>query len=272
VTPDQEVVFSRHAFAVYPIVTQAVGARAVVVDACMDSERGQAYGHDLAAMNQAITDNTRLVFVANPNNPTGTWLEGGPLEAFVRDLPQHVIVVVDEAYFDYARDLVGAAYPDTSAWVERYPNLVVTRTFSKLYGLAGLRVGYAISHPDVADLLNRVRQPFNVNSLALAGAQAALADQEHVNRSLQNNRAGLEQLQQGFDSLGLGWIPSAANFICVRLPRSGRDVYQQLLYEGVITRPVDNYDMPEFLRVTVGTPAENQRFIDALQKVLAAAA
>jgi histidinol-phosphate aminotransferase len=268
VTPADEVMFYRHAFAVYPIVTQAVGATAVIVDACMDEGRGQWYGHDLAAMAEAITDRTRLVFVANPNNPTGTWLEAAELETFVQSLPSHVIVVVDEAYFEYARDLVGDSYPDTSGWITRYDNLVVTRTFSKLYGLAGLRVGYAISHPGVADLLNRVRQPFNVNSLALAGAVAALSDTDHVTRSLQVNRDGLAFLQQAFDRMGLRWLATAANFISVQLPRPGREIYQQLLQSGVITRPVDNYAMPDFLRITVGTGAENQRFVEALEKIL----
>jgi histidinol-phosphate aminotransferase len=236
----------------------------------MDESRGQWYGHDLAAMTDAVTDRTRLVFVANPNNPTGTWLEADVLEAFDQSLPPHVIVVIDEAYIEYARDLVGESYPDASGWVSRYDNLVVTRTFSKLFGLAGLRIGYAVSNAAVADLLNRVRQPFNVNSLALAGAVAALADTDHVARSLQVNRAGLALLQQAFDRLGLRWLPTAANFISVQLPRPGREIYQQLLQTGVITRPVDNYAMPDFLRVTVGTETENQRFIEALENILQA--
>ncbi len=261
-TPEAEAVFSEHAFAVYPIVTCAVGARAVVTPAT-------AYGHDLAAMAAAITERTRLVFIANPNNPTGTWLTGDELEAFLEQVPASVPVVLDEAYFEYAHDpsMAREGYPDGTRWLARFPNLVVTRTFSKAYGLAGLRVGYALSAPEVADLLNRVRQPFNVNSLALAAATAALDDTEHLRRSVALNVQGLEQLQASFAQLGLEALPTAGNFVCVRVGE-GAKVYEALLHEGVIVRPVDNYGLPEFLRVTVGTEAENARFLAALKKVL----
>lgn len=258
VTPDNEVVFSEHAFAVYPIVTRAVGAKAVVTAA-------KDWGHDLDAMRAAITPRTRLVFIANPNNPTGTWLKASALEDFIRSLPDHVLVVVDEAYFEYVRE---TDYPDASSWVGRYTNLVVTRTFSKAYGLAGLRVGYAISSGAVADMLNRVRQPFNVNSLALAAATAALDDAAHLARSIEVNAAGLRQLADGARRLGLDYIPSVANFLSIDLARPAAPVYEALLRRGVIVRPVANYGMPNHLRVTVGRPEENERFLKALETVL----
>jgi histidinol-phosphate aminotransferase len=264
VSPEHEVLFSEHSFALYPILTQAVGGRAVAAPA-------KAWGHDLEAMQARITERTRVIFIANPNNPTGTWLGGAELEAFIQAVPEHVLVVVDEAYFDYAIDpATGAAdYPDTSAWVARYPNLMVARTFSKSYGLAGLRVGYAVSHPQVADLMNRVRPPFNVNSVALAAAAAALDDAEHLRRSVQLNAEGLVQLTDGFKSMGLDYIPSVGNFISVDVGRPAAPLYEALLHEAVIVRPVANYGMPNYLRVTVGTREENARFLQALQNVLA---
>jgi histidinol-phosphate aminotransferase len=263
VTPEHEVLFSEHSFALYPILTQAVGGRAVVAPA-------KGRGHDLEAMKARITERTRVIFIANPNNPTGTWLGADELEAFIREVPEHALVVVDEAYFDYAIEPATGAenYPDASVWVARYPNLMVARTFSKSYGLAGLRVGYAVSHPQVADLMNRVRPPFNVNSVALAAAVAALDDSEHLERSVKMNVAGLRQLEAGFKSAGLGYIPSVGNFISVDVGQSGGPVYEGLLREGVIVRPVANYGMPNHLRVTVGTKEENERFLTALQKVL----
>lgn len=264
-TPQHEAVFSQHAFAVYPISVQAVGASARVAPA-HDGSRGPAWGHDLEAMRALVGDATRVVFIANPNNPTGTWLGADELEAFIAGLPPHVMVVVDEAYFEYVE---AADYPDASRWLDKYPNLIVTRTFSKAYGLAGLRVGYALSHPDVADLLNRVRQPFNVNLVAQAAALAALDDEDHLAQCVQRNRAGMQQLVAGFAELGLPHIESAGNFVCVDTGRSGSAVYQALLREGVIVRPVDNYGMPNHLRVTVGRADENARFLAALAKVLA---
>lgn len=258
VTPADEVVFSEHAFAVYPIVTQAVGARAIVTPA-------RSYGHDLHAMRAAVTERTRLVFIANPNNPTGTWVGSDALAGFLTSLPKHVLVLIDEAYYEYVDE---SGYPNGVAWVERFPNLIVTRTFSKIHGLAGLRLGYGVSHPEVAGLFNRVRQPFNVNSLALAAAEAALGDEGHVARSRRVNQAGLRQLEDTCDALGLSYIPSIANFLCIALPRPGSDVYAALLCEGVITRPIAGYGLPEHLRVTVGTEAENARFAAALTRVL----
>lgn len=257
VTPDNEVVFSQHAFAVYPIVTRAVGARAVVTPA-------RNWGHDLDAMQRAITARTRLVFVANPNNPTGTWLGRTELEAFVAALPAHVLVVLDEAYFEYVTE---PDYPDTSQWLARFPNLIVTRTFSKAYGLAGLRVGYGLSSEAVADMLNRVRQPFNVNSVALAAACAALEDSTHIARSVRVNAEGMRQVVTGLKELGLGHVPSVGNFVCVDMGRPATSTYEALLGKGVIVRPIANYGMPNHLRVTIGTREENDRFLDALKAV-----
>lgn len=257
-TPEHEAVFSQHAFAVYPIVTQAVGATGVVVPA-------REYGHDLDAMLSAVNDKTRLVFIANPNNPTGTLLEAGKLEAFIAALPARVICLLDEAYYEFVDPQLRA---DSIAWLAKYPNLIVTRTFSKAYGLAGLRVGYGFSDPVVADLLNRVRQPFNNNMLALAAAEAALFDREHLRCTIATNNEGMRQLTDGFDTLGLTWIQSAGNFVSVDVKRAGEPVYQALLQKGVIVRPVGNYEMPEHLRISIGTENENQRFLDALREVL----
>ncbi|MNO53370.1 Histidinol-phosphate aminotransferase 2 [compost metagenome] len=257
--PGLNAVFSEHAFAVYPIVTQAVGAQAKVVPA-------KAWGHDLSAMLAAIDSETRVVFIANPNNPTGTWFSAEALDEFLQDVPAHVLVVLDEAYIEYAE---GGDLPDGLDYLAAYPNLLVSRTFSKAYGLAALRVGYGLSSEVVADVLNRVRQPFNVNSLALAAACAALDDTEYLAESRRLNEAGMQQLQAGLRTLGLGWIESKGNFIAVDLAREAAPVFQGLLREGVIVRPVANYGMPNHLRVTIGLPAENARFLEALSKVLA---
>ena len=264
VSPGSEVLFSEHSFAIYPILTRAAGGEGVATPA-------REWGCDLEALLTAVTEKTALIFIANPNNPTGTWLDGDSLERFIRKLPPRVMLVIDEAYFEYASSPeVGAeGYPDTLAWVARYPNLIVTRTFSKCYGLAGLRVGYSVSHPAVAELMNRVRPPFNVNSIALAAAEAALDDDAHRQRSVAMNAAGLRQLMSGFERLGLKYIPSVGNFISVDVGREAAPVYEALLREGVIVRPVANYGMPNHLRVTVGTSEDNDVIIDSLQKVLA---
>jgi len=263
-TSAHEAVFSQYAFAVYPLAVQAVGATARIAPA-HDGSRGPACGHDLDAMSRLVGPNTRLVFIANPNNPTGTWLESAALEGFIANLPAHVMVVVDEAYFEYVDKM---SYPDTTTWLARFPNLIVTRTFSKAYGLAGLRIGYALSHPDVAGLLNRVRQPFNVNTVAQAAALAALDDVEYLQQSIRRNREGMEQLVSGLRSLGLDYIESAGNFVAVNTGR-GLEHYEALLQQGVIVRPVANYGMPDYLRVTVGRADENARLLSALQQVLA---
>ena len=262
--PGLEAVFSQHAFAVYPIVTQAIGATARVVPA-HDGSCGPRYGHDLEAMLAAITDKTRLVFIANPNNPTGTWLKRDELEAFLWRVPRQVIVVLDEAYVEYVNE---PDYPDSIPWLASFPNLVLTRTFSKAYGLAGLRVGFALSHPEVADVLNRVRQPFNVNSLALTAAAAALTDRAHLEASQKLNQTGMAQWHEMLMELGLEAIPSVGNFLCVDVGRPAAPVYEALLREGVIVRPVANYGLPNHLRITLGLAQENRRAGAALRKVL----
>ncbi|WP_126455436.1 histidinol-phosphate transaminase [Sulfuriflexus mobilis] len=261
VSTDNEVLFSEHAFAVYPIVTQAVGATAVVVPA-------KDWGHDLKAMAGAVTERTKVIFVANPNNPTGSCIGADELRSFIQSVPTNVLVVIDEAYFEYAQDLF-EGYQSASGWLQDFPNLIVTRTFSKAYGLAGLRMGYGVSSAKISDFLNRVRQPFNVNSFAMAGALAALEDKEHLDTSLHMNRRGLAQYQTAFRAMGLNWIQTAGNFISVDLKRDGREVFNQLLHEGVIARPVDNYGLPSFLRITISTGDENTRCIEALKKILA---
>jgi histidinol-phosphate aminotransferase len=255
--PGRAAVYSQHAFAVYPLATQARGAAGIVVPA-------KNYAHDLAAMLAAITPETRVVFIANPNNPTGTFATGEELEGFVARVRRDVAVVADEAYADY---LPTHLRYDSVALLRKYPNFIVTRTFSKVYGLAGLRVGYGLMHPDVADLLNRVRQPFNVNSLALAAAVAALEDRKFVAKSTRMNRSGLARLERALKTLGLEVIPSCANFVTFRVSRA-RAVYEKLLRLGVIVRPLASYDMPDHLRVTIGTPKENEKFLGALRAAL----
>ena len=257
--PGTAAVFSQHAFAVYPIVTQAVGAESRVAAA-------RDYGHDLAAMAERVDEAVKVVFIANPNNPTGTQLGKAELYEFLKAVAPRCVVVVDEAYIEYADS---PDFPNALDWLAEFDNLVVTRTFSKAYGLSGLRVGYAVSSPAVADLLNRVRQPFNVNSLALAAAAAALDDTAHLERTRVLNQQGMAQLTGAFEARGLTYIPSSGNFVTVDVGRPAGPVYQALLREGVIVRPVGNYGMPQHLRVTIGTEAENQVFLDALDRVLA---
>ncbi len=258
-TPSLEVLFSQHAFAVYPIVTQAVGATAVVIPALN-------YGYDLNAMAKRVNQNTRLVFIANPNNPTGTILGKAGLENFISNLPKHCLCVLDEAYYEYINENLRV---NSIEWLKTYPNLIITRTFSKAYGLAGLRIGYSLSSPEIADILNRVRQPFNVNSLALVAAESALADKEYLNQTVNLNAQGMQQLTHGFQNLGLTWIPSSGNFVSVDMCRSAQPIYEALLQKGVIVRPVANYEMPNHLRITVGTLDENSFFLNALAQVLA---
>ena len=255
--PGATAVYSQHAFAVYPLATQATGAAGIEVPA-------RDFGHDLEAMARAVRRDTRVVFVANPNNPTGTWLAPHALHAFLRGLPADVLLVLDEAYYEY---LDPGRRGDSLHWLGQFPNLIISRTFSKAYGLAGLRVGFAFAHPQVADLMNRVRQPFNVSGVAQAAAVAALADQAFVNRSRALNAQGMQTLIAAFRRNGLPWIPSFANFVSVRVPRAA-EVFQRLLRRGVIVRPIAGYGLPDYLRVTIGTETENARFIDALEAIL----
>jgi histidinol-phosphate aminotransferase len=257
--PGASAVYSQHAFAVYPLATQAMGAQGIEVPA-------RDFGHDLDAMAAAIRKDTRIVFVANPNNPTGTWIEPQKILAFLRRVPADVLVVLDEAYNEY---LEPDQQADSAHWLEEFPNLVVSRTFSKAYGLAGLRVGYALVRPGVADLMNRVRQPFNVSHIAQVAAVAALADKAFVEQSHALNRKGLQVLTEGFRRLGREWVPSHANFITFHVG-DGAGIFQKLLKQGVIVRPIGAYGMPQHLRVTVGTAAENERFLGALEAALAA--
>jgi len=249
----RSAVLSQHAFAVYPLATQARGARSIVVPA-------KQYGHDLPAMAKAVEEHTRVLWLANPNNPTGTFAPATEIEALLQAVPARVLVVLDEAYSEY---LPLESKYDSVKWLKRHPNLIVVRTFSKAYGLAGLRVGYGLMHAAVADILNRVRQPFNVNNLALAAARAALDDMEFVARSYATNLQGLRQLDEGIKALGLDAIPSFGNFLTVRVGKAA-EVYKRLLKRGVIVRPVAGYGLPEHLRVTVGTGEENTRFLAAL--------
>ncbi|HEY1996723.1 histidinol-phosphate transaminase [Paraburkholderia sp.] len=259
----ESIVYSQYSFAVYALAAQGLGARAIVVPAVR-------HGHDLEAMLSAITADTRLVFVANPNNPTGTFIEGPALEAFLDKVPRHVVVVLDEAYTEYLP--AGKRY-DSIAWVRRYPNLLVSRTFSKAFGLAGLRVGFGIAQPELTDLLNRLRQPFNVNTLAQAAAVAALQDTAFLEKSAALNAQGYRRLTEGLDKLGLEYVPSYGNFVLVRVGtdgEAGNRVNLSLLRQGVIVRPVGSYGLPQWLRVTVGLPEENEAFLAALEKALAA--
>ena len=257
-----EIVFSKHAFAVYPLATQAVGAKAVEVPATSD------LGHDLPAMLKAINAKTRLVFVANPNNPTGSFLTAKAIEQFIEQVPAHVVIVVDEAYNEF---LTPEQQYNAVDWVQRFPNVIVSRSFSKAYGLAGLRIGYGIAQNNLTDLLNRIRQPFNVNSLAQAAAIAALGDHEFLKKCYDLNQAGYIQLTQAFDQMGLKYIPSSGNFVLVKVgdqADSGPKVNLELLKAGVIVRPVGNYGLPEWLRISIGLPEENEVFIKALKNIL----
>ncbi|MCC7310441.1 MAG: histidinol-phosphate transaminase [Sulfuritalea sp.] len=255
--PGRSAVFSRHAFAVYPLATMSAGAECIAAPA-------KNYGHDPAAMLAAIRPDTHVVWIANPNNPTGNFLPQAEVRAFIEKIPAHVAVVLDEAYTEY---LAPADRADTVAWIKDFPNLLVVRTFSKIYGLAGLRIGYGVGRSEVIDLLNRVRQPFNVNNLALAGALAALDDHAFLAESYESNRRGMEQIVAGLKRLGLEHIPSHGNFVTFEVADTAA-VNGRLLKQGVIVRPIGGYGMPNHLRVTIGLEAENQRFLEALQKSL----
>ncbi len=255
--PGTSSVYAQHAFAVYPIATQTVGAHGIAVPA-------KHYGHDLAAMRAAIRDDTRVLWIANPNNPTGTFLPWAEIEAFLATVPPQVLVVLDEAYGEY---LPPDERCDTAAWLTRFPNLLISRTFSKAYGLAGLRVGYGVGSVEVIDLLNRVRHPFNINAPALAAAEAALDDSGFLLRSYALNSAGMAQLTAGLADMKVDIVPSKGNFLLVKVGDAAR-INAELLKRGVIVRPVANYGLPEFLRVSVGLAGQNARFLDALKVCL----
>jgi len=262
-SPGYNAVFSKHAFAVYPLVSMAVGAELHIAEPTA-SDSAMPFGHNLQNMRELVDDNTRVIFIANPNNPTGTWLDSDALEAFIEDVPDNIIIVLDEAYVEYVSE---SAYPNSIPWIERFPNLIVTRTFSKVYGLAGLRIGYSVSNPELADLLNRVRQPFNTNSIAQIAALVSLDDVEHLQKSVDVNNKGLLQISNAFDEMGIEFIPSVGNFISFKTKLSGDVVYENMLKAGVIIRPIGNYDLPDYLRVTVGSEDQNRRFIGALKEM-----
>jgi histidinol-phosphate aminotransferase len=257
-SPEHNAVVSRHAFIVYPIAVNALGAKLRVAEA-------KVFGHDLEAMATLVDSNTRLVFIANPNNPTGNWLSIADIDKFLCQIPETVIVVLDEAYHEYVDK---PDYASGLTIMDKFPNLIVSRTFSKAYGLAGLRVGYCVSNHDIADLLNRLREPFNVNSLALAAAEAVLDDDDYLAKGLAVNRAGMKQLEAGLRELGLPFIESAGNFVLIDFCRDAMPLYQAFLREGIILRPVGVYELPTFLRVSIGLPEQNARFLAACKKVL----
>src|SRR5438552_3569523 len=255
--PDTDVVVSQYCFAIYPIVAHLFGANLIRVPA-------KDYGHDLPAMLRALTPRTKVMFVANPNNPTGTLAPRGDVLQIVTDVPDDLLLVMDEAYIDFLEepvDLLPLIRANSKS------NLLLMRTFSKIFGLAGLRLGYGIGHPELIAALENVRQPFNINSIAQAGALAALDDKEHLARTRANNALGLDYLQNSFRQLGLEFIPSHANFVLARV-RDGQRIFEQMQTLGVITRPMGGYQLPEWIRVTVGTPEENNRCIVALKKAL----
>ncbi|MCY3986203.1 MAG: histidinol-phosphate transaminase [Candidatus Dadabacteria bacterium] len=256
--PGDEAIYGSHAFIVYPIVTQSLGCSHVV-------SRMPDLTHDLEDMSSLITEKTRIIYIANPNNPTGTIVRREEFEWFLRQVPENIIILVDEAYFEYVDD---PEYPDTLRYHTLRESLVTVRTFSKIYGLAGLRVGYAVASREAVSYMDRVRQPFNVNSAAQAAACAALDDEEHVARSIELNRTGREYFRLALGNLGLGYTESYANFFLVDIGRDPAAVYEALLRDGVITRPVGGYGLKTHLRVSFGLPGENERFIESLRRIL----
>lgn len=262
--PGKNAVVSQHSFAVYPIVARGVGADVREVPA-LPADGDMPYGHDLAAMLAAVDENTGVVFIANPNNPTGTWLTPEALTAFLDRMPPATVVVLDQAYIEYQTE---QAVADEADWLARYDNLVITRTFSKIFGMAALRFGYGLSSVTVADFLNRIRQPFNVNMIALHCAAAAIDDHDFIARSIESNTRERTRLIEALTARGLDCLPSQANFVTFDTGRAAGPVYEALLHEGVIVRPLAGYGLPAHLRVTVGGAADNDRFLAALDRVL----
>lgn len=257
ITEGDGITFSQYGFAVYPLIAQAMGARAHIAPA-------ENFAHNSRALIEAIKPNTKIVFIANPNNPTGTWLHQDDLIQILERINKEVVVVMDEAYYDFVQV---SGYPDSIALLKAYPNLVVVRTFSKAYGLAGLRVGYAIAHPELTDLFNRVRQPFNSNVFALIAAETALADQEHIAKSVQLVIQERDKITTALNALGLIVIPSIGNFVTVAFSKPGREIYEQLLQRGLILRPLDNYNMRDYLRISIGLPQENDTLLTVLSEL-----
>ncbi len=262
-SPSHNAIYSQYSFAVYPIAIQAIGATHKMIPA-LGWDNESPLGCDLTAMRAAIDAQTRMIFIANPNNPTGSFLSAKDLYEFIKDVPKDVIMVLDEAYLEYSPE---SERVDGSQWLKQFDNLVITRTFSKAYGLAGLRVGYSLSHPDIANVLNRIRQPFNVNSLALKAAEVALSDDNFIADSMKINASGLAQLTACCDDLKLRYVPSKGNFLLVDFQQDAAPIYTQLLHKGIITRPVANYGLMDCLRITIGTEAQMQRLTTVLAEI-----
>ncbi len=256
--PGEETIMGDPAFIIYEMATKVMNGNCIKVPL-------KNYAHDLYAMREKITPRTKLFFVSNPNNPTGTMVRRKEVDEIMKDFPEHTIAVFDEAYYEYIEE---EDFPDTLYWLKRGKNIIILRTFSKIYGLAGLRIGYAISSPQIISALNRVRQPFNTNSLAQTAALAALDDEEHVRRSRELNRKGKEYFYREFRRMGLEFIPTATNFILVNVKRDGREVFEKLLRKGIIVRPMSGYGLSTFIRVTIGREEENQKFISSLKEVM----
>jgi histidinol-phosphate aminotransferase len=265
-TPSHSAVYSQYGFAIYGLVIRETGAQPIEVPA-LGNGSDMPLGHDLGAMTAAIAPDTRLVFIANPNNPTGTWAPPAAVKRLLERGARSTLVVLDEAYFEYGHAL---GTQDGVAWLAEHPNLVILRTFSKAYGLAGARVGYAISHPEVAEVLNRLRPAFNVNSPAQAGALAALADQTHMRHAVDRTMRELTRVEAECKRLGLWTAPSAANFVLLRLDTPAAPVFEQLLRRGLIVRPLAGYGLKNYLRISIGLPEHNDRLLAALPQVLAA--
>lgn len=257
--PGDHAVMSEQAFVVYQLATQSRGYERTEVPP------GPSFSHDLKAMAKAVKDNTRIMFIANPNNPTGTYNTKAELDELLESVPKDMILVLDEAYFEYVdKD----DYPDGIGLVKAGHNVVVTRTFSKIYGLAALRCGYGVMSEEMADFMNRVRQPFNTNMLAQVAAEAALDDEEFLNKARAVNAEGMAFLEKSFKELGIEYIPSVGNFILFKSKKDAKVLYDELLHKGVIVRPMAGYKLPEWIRATVGLPEENERFIQALKELM----
>lgn len=257
--PNDSAVISQYAFATIPLLIKASGAKLITVPAIQ-------WGHDIPGMIAAYETSTRIIFVVNPNNPTGTYTNKKEFLHLLNSIPSHVVIVSDEAYVEYLHE--DTDFPDTLKLLDQYPNLIISRTFSKIFGLAGLRTGYSISSPEIADILNRARLPFNVNSIAQAAACAALMDTDHVKRSIAVNQQGMLQMEEGLKKLNISYIPSLGNFISIDVKKDGLEIYQTLLRQGIIVRPLTAYGMPTHLRVTIGTEEQNARFLAALEASL----
>lgn len=264
--PGRAAMFGEHAFAVYPLVTQAQGAEAIIVPSLPADHAAQPYGHDIDGFIGRLRPDVAVIFIASPNNPTGTWNTPDELERLLQHVPPQTLVVLDEAYYEFQEP---ALRPHSREWLQRYPNLIITRTFSKVYGLAAMRVGYGVAHPSVTDLLHRVRQPFNNGSLALLAAETALDDVAHIKHCVAMNSAQRARMTEALLGMGLRVLPSQANFVAVDFGRPSKPIHQALLERGVIVRPMGSYHLPDFLRVSIGTEAENDRFLNTLKAVLA---